>query len=125
MLTWMEVHPMPFVCTTNLANRLDPATLRRFVFKATLSFLASSSAVAAFRRFFELEPPAGLDTLHTLTPGDFAVVRRRAQVLGIADDPDELLAMLKAECRAKPGGSSRTVGFAAPTATGNPSCDVQ
>ena len=31
----------------------------------------------------------------------------------------------KAECRAKPGGSSRTVGFARPTTTGNPSCDVQ
>src|SRR5690606_15416617 len=25
MLTWMESHPQPFACTTNMADRLDPA----------------------------------------------------------------------------------------------------
>ena len=30
MLTWMESHPLPFACTTNFAEHLDPATLRRF-----------------------------------------------------------------------------------------------
>ena len=111
MLTWMESHPSPFVCTTNLAERLDPATLRRFVFKATLGYLKPALAGNAFRRFFDLEPPAGLCALVTLTPGDFAVVERRAKVLGVADDPNELLAMLGSECRAKPGGGSRSVGF--------------
>ena len=33
MLTWMENHPLPFVCTTNLMNRLDQASLRRFTLK--------------------------------------------------------------------------------------------
>ena len=33
MLTWMESHPLPFACTTNFGEHLDPATLRRFVFK--------------------------------------------------------------------------------------------
>ena len=32
MLTWMESHPLPFACTTNFGEHLDPATLRRFVF---------------------------------------------------------------------------------------------
>ena len=39
MLTWMESHPLPFVCTTNDGERLDSASLRRFVFKARLGFL--------------------------------------------------------------------------------------
>ncbi|MCY4594312.1 MAG: ATP-binding protein [Bryobacterales bacterium] len=41
MLTWMESHPLPFACTTNFADRLDPATLRRFVFKVTLDYLSA------------------------------------------------------------------------------------
>ena len=28
MLTWMESHPLPFACTTNFGERLDPATRR-------------------------------------------------------------------------------------------------
>ena len=38
MLNWMESHPLPFACTTNFKDHLDPATLRRFVFKVTLKF---------------------------------------------------------------------------------------
>ena len=33
LLTWMESHPLPFACTTNLMERLDAASLRRFTFK--------------------------------------------------------------------------------------------
>ena len=39
MLTWMESHLLPFVCTTNDGEWLDSASLRRFVFKARLGFL--------------------------------------------------------------------------------------
>ena len=39
MLTWMESHPLPFACTTNFNERLDPATLRRFDFKIALDYL--------------------------------------------------------------------------------------
>ena len=41
MLTWMESHPLPFACTTNFGKHLDPATLRRFVFKIALDYLGS------------------------------------------------------------------------------------
>jgi transitional endoplasmic reticulum ATPase len=33
MLTWMEQHALPCACTTNLAGRLDRASLRRFLVK--------------------------------------------------------------------------------------------
>ena len=110
MLTWMENHPLPFACTTNFGEYLDRATLRRFVFKVTLDYLAPEQAEAAFRRFFTLSPPAELTRLTALTPGDFAVVRRRADALGRLGDPEGLTAMLRAECDAKPD-RPRPIGF--------------
>ena len=112
MLTWMESHPLPFACTTNHGDNLDPATLRRFVFKASLGYLGPESVAAAFRLFFELAPPRELLSLRALTPGDFSVVRRKAETLGQTDDPAALLAMLEAECLAKPGVGG-AIGFGA------------
>ena len=110
MLTWMESHPLPFACTTNYGEHLDPATLRRFVFKLAFSYLAHDQVEAAFRGYFALTPPAQLSTLTALTPGDFAVVRRKAEILGRLREPDALAAMLRAECDAKPD-RPRTIGF--------------
>ena len=115
MLTWMENHPLPFACTTNLVDRLDPATLRRFVFKIALDYLTPEQAATAFRRYFGLAAPALLASLATLTPGDFAVVRRKAEVLGQLEDPQALIAMLRAECDAKREGT-RGIGFRAAVA---------
>ena len=110
MLTWMESHPLPFACTTNLSERLDPATLRRFDFKITLGYLAPGKAKAAFRSFFDLAPPPGITALAHLTPGDFAVVRRRAGILDKLGDPEALAAMLREECEAKPN-CPKAIGF--------------
>lgn len=110
MLTWMESHPLPFACTTNLGEHLDEATLRRFVLKITLAYLTPAQAAAAFRRCFALTPPASVASLASLTPGDFAVVRRKAEVLGQLEDPEALVAMLRAECDAK-RGRTRGIGF--------------
>ena len=82
MLTWMESHPLPFACTTNFAEHLDPATLRRFVFKVRLNYLAPAQVEEAFRSHFALPPPNGITNLAALTPGNFAVVRRKAESLG-------------------------------------------
>ena len=48
----MESHPLPFACTTNFGEHLDPATLRRFVFKIALDYLSPAQAEAAFRTYF-------------------------------------------------------------------------
>ena len=106
ILTWMESHPLPFACTTNFAEHLDEATLRRFV----LDYLAPVQVEAAFRDYFALKPPAPLTTLTALTPGGFAVVRRKAEVLGRLQEPEALVAMLRAECDAKPN-RPRAIGF--------------
>ena len=78
MLTWMEQHPLPFACTTNLAERLDRASLRRFLVKARFDWLTPAQVRLAFRRFFDVAPPPAIDDLRALAPADFALVRRRA-----------------------------------------------
>jgi transitional endoplasmic reticulum ATPase len=103
MLTWMEQHPMPFACTTNLPDRL--INLR-------LGWLTAAQARLAFRRFFAAEPPLGLDALRTLTPADFALVRRRATATGASDNPADLLRLLAAECEGR-AGAALPVGFRA------------
>lgn len=115
MLTWMEHHPLPFACTTNLPERLDRASLRRFLVKARFGWLTPAQARLAFRRFYDLPPPAALDGLHALAPADFALVRRRAEVAGTSGDADALVGLLAAECDGRIGDRG-PIGFARPAA---------
>ena len=110
MLTWMESHPLPFACTTNFGEHLDPATLRRFDFKLRLDYLTPDQAVEAFRVFFGLDASPPVRALSGVTPGDFAVVRRRAEILGKLGDANALAAMLREERDAKPDRPTR-IGF--------------
>jgi AAA+ superfamily predicted ATPase len=110
MLTWMEQHALPFACTTNLPERLDRASLRRFLVKVRFDWLTQAQARLAFERFFGVAGPLALDGLRTLTPGDFSLARRRAVYMG-AVEPDELVRLLAAECEGRVGGRL-AVGFA-------------
>ena len=110
MLTWMESHPLPFACTTNFGEHLDPATLRRFTFKIALDYLTPVQSKAAFRAYFGIEAPPDVEDLTTLTPGDFAVARRKAEILGHLEDAAALAGLLRAECASKPGHRGR-IGF--------------
>jgi len=110
MLTWMESHPLPFACTTNFGENLDPATLRRFTFKIALDYLTPDQSQAAFHTYFALKAPPEIGDLSTLTPGDFAVVRRKAEILGHLQDAEAIAELLRAECEAKPNHSHK-MGF--------------
>ena len=112
MLTWMESHELPFACTTNLVERLDAASLRRFTFKISFGFLDRRQVGKAFAEFFHLPPPPQIADLGCLTPGDFAVVRRKAAILGFLDDPKALADALVKEAMVKPQ-FSRPMGFMA------------
>ena len=112
MLTWMERHDLPFCCTTNLIERLDAAAMRRFLVKARFGFLAPAQCALAWRRSFDTAPPPGLAALDRLTPADFDLVQRAAEIGGHAGDPAALLAALEREQRAKPGASG-PIGFRA------------
>ena len=101
---------MPFACTTNLIEKLDPATLRRFVFKISVSCLDATRANAKFCAWFGLTPPSALSSPQIFTPGDFAIARQKAEILGHLNKPDSFYALLKSECQAKPN-QPRPIGF--------------
>lgn len=109
LLTWLDRHPYPVVAATNHPGSLDPATLRRFVFKLDLRPLGQAAAARAFLRFFGHGAPTELDALRNLTPGDFAVVARQLR-RAPARSPGEIVDRLELESMAKPDRGAR-MGF--------------
>jgi transitional endoplasmic reticulum ATPase len=110
MLTWMEQHPLPFACTTNLAERLDKASLRRFLVRLNFDFLRPDQAALLFRRSFAVEPPAALARLDRLTPADFSRITRRCAALNLPMGALALHDMLAAEIEGR-DGATRSIGF--------------
>jgi transitional endoplasmic reticulum ATPase len=123
LLVQMECFEGPFVCTTNLVNELDEASLRRFTLKIRFDPLD----VEQRRRMFDatlrcLAPASGdlvssstrsaLDRLDRLTPGDFAVASRKLTLLGGDVTERALLEALRGESEAKQRGH-RPLGFSA------------
>jgi SpoVK/Ycf46/Vps4 family AAA+-type ATPase len=110
MLTQMESHPLPFVCTTNLMDDLDQASLRRFTFKVKYDYLTQQQTESAFKHFFGAAATVPLGGLMYLSPGDFAVVAKKANICGIADHC-ELVTLLRQEQEVK-DVKSNPIGFA-------------
>jgi len=57
MLTWMERHPLPFICTTNLSEKIDEAAFRRFYFKTKFDYLKRDQVASAFHCFLDKSAP--------------------------------------------------------------------
>ncbi len=120
LLVQMEACEGIFVCTTNLYETLDAASLRRFDVKVRFDALREEQRRAMFAATLGAEAAAleGDSTTHAtlarlagLTPGDFATAVRRAAVLGKSLGAPTLLAALEGEWKAKPEGARRRVGF--------------
>jgi hypothetical protein len=90
-------------------DRIDQASLRRFTLKLRFSPLNAVQTTLAFERFFGIVAPRRL--ADDLTPGDFATVRRKRDLLGVTD-PSALVDWLDEEADAK-GARARPIGFAA------------
>lgn len=109
-------------CTTNLFRQLDQAALRRFVFKIPFSYLRPEQAMLLLQSQLGEHLPGPLEGdaaravarelshLHTLTPGDFAAVRRRLRALDLKATPEALVAELRAEVQVK-DAAPRAIGF--------------
>jgi transitional endoplasmic reticulum ATPase len=110
MLTWMEHHPLPFVCTTNLPERLDRASLRRFLIRVTFKYLAPAQSAKLFSASFGAEPPIGLARLDKLVPADFSRIVRRVTALGQGFEPEALLDLLTTEMEGR-DGATNPIGF--------------
>ncbi|MEZ5925436.1 MAG: AAA family ATPase [Hyphomicrobiaceae bacterium] len=111
MLTWMEEHTFPVCFTTNLVDRFDTASLRRFTFHIRFDYLARAGLERAYLTFFKMSrvPPGGL-AFTNLTPGDFAQARKQAVVLGILGEPERIVELIADIARNKPGARG-SIGF--------------
>ncbi len=109
MLTWMESHEYPFVCTTNLIDSLDEASLRRFTFKIKFDFLTTEQVNSGIEYFFGIKN-ADVN-IKGLTAGDFATVKKKTDFLNITDI-DEIAGLLESEVKIKKSKTlQNTVGF--------------
>ena len=95
--------------TTNLADRLDPAAARRFLFRATFKFLDELRVVRAWEFFFGGKCPTDVRNLSRLVPADFALASERALKLGYLSDRDRITSELVARSRDKHRTSA--IGF--------------
>ena len=109
MLTWLDQHPLPVIAATNHRHRLDPAALRRFVFKLDLQPLGVDLAARAYERFFGCPAPERLVNLRGLTPGDFAVVARQLKNAP-ATSTQDIVELLQREVDCRPELGAR-IGF--------------
>lgn len=123
MLTQMETFSGIFICTTNLMDKLDAASLRRFDFKVKFDYLSPNQRWLLFQR--ECQRLGGqlpsnpenlaifkqqVQRLTKLTPGDFAAVSRQVAVLGVIPQPERMIQVLEQECKAK-GETFTSIGF--------------
>lgn len=123
LLQQMERFPGIFICATNLFQQLDAAALRRFTFKLEfheltedqrMKMLANECNLNYDTMDKELFDHIEYEMLSTqfLTPGDFATVKRQANLLGEDLTVDEWIDRLKVEAKAKVAGLTRnSFGF--------------
>ncbi len=109
--------------TTNLYRGLDPAVLRRFMFKVEFLPLKVEQRLllwdAHLARFLAAPPDArgqraiesALRAMGELVAGDFGVVARRVEVLGGPVEPAGLLRELEEEVCSRKHDASRSIGF--------------
>ena len=84
MLTQMEDHPLPFICTTNLKDGLDPASFRRFIFKIRYEYMKAENIQSGIKEYFnqnisikDIEDKE----LQYITAGDFVIVKKKLDIL--------------------------------------------
>ena len=111
MLTWMENHPYPFICTTNFMDTLDEASLRRFTFKIKFKYMTINQVKLGFKHFFNQDVSEEIAKINGLTAGDFATVKKKIAFLG-TDNVYELKQMLEEEVKVKKSKELKSaVGF--------------
>lgn len=120
MLTQMEAFEGVFIASTNLMDGLDPASIRRFDLKLKFGFMRkeqSAALLVEYCRALKLgevgaENTATVESIHNLTPGDFASVARRHGFSSFGNVAEFVKALL-AEARMKREGRVQAIGFIA------------
>lgn len=84
LLTQMEDHPYPFIMTTNLRDKIDPAANRRFVFKWKFEYMTKDNIKAGLKTYFGKDikfTDEQYEQLKYITAGDFKTVKHKLDIL--------------------------------------------
>ena len=116
LLVQMESFNYPFICTTNLIDKIDNASFRRFVFKVKFDFLPKEKIKNAVKYFFNKSISENkLAKYDCITAGDLFNVKRKLDIL--CDDKitsEDILSSLLEEIELKPDYKSKVkpkIGF--------------
>ena len=114
----METHRGVFICSTNLIDSFDRASLRRFAFKVQFKPLTTHGRIVVYQRYFpscyeslnDMEQ-SSLFQLPDLTLGDFKAVWKKLCLL--REGPQENMIILPALKRSISYRSRRSgeIGF--------------
>lgn len=115
MLTCMENHPLPFVCTTNLKDWLDKASMRRFIFKIKYEEMGHKEIQAGVNEYFSKRiklTEKDTEDLKHITAGDFPVVKKKLDILEDGKYTKEnIIEQLKEEQAEKGIFEPKVIGF--------------
>jgi transitional endoplasmic reticulum ATPase len=121
MLVQLEEFSGTLFVTSNFAERLDPASLRRFDLKVEFDYMKEVQAMrlleqACARLSLKWDPACVRGgELADLTPGIFSLVMRQARFRKVSDQRD-LIDRLREEVSRNPAGKGRPMGFLVPVA---------
>jgi SpoVK/Ycf46/Vps4 family AAA+-type ATPase len=120
----MESFSGLFICATNFMESFDSAAFRRFAMKIKFTFLKPDQSWSLLLQILEeinhpIEPDSclaerlkqSIRRLDNLTPGDFAAVKQRFDMMGTAFSAPDFVAALEQDCRGKGLGQKRRIGF--------------
>jgi len=117
LLVQMENFEGLFICSTNLMDDLDQASLRRFAIKVKFDYLKPEQAWKMLKQEcvgkVSDKDRQTITSMRNLAPGDFAAVKNRLTILGQDATADLLIVGLKEECTIKDDQPGVGIGFMA------------
>lgn len=84
LLTQMEDFEYPLIMTTNLKERIDKASMRRFIFKIKFDYMKPENVIAGVKEYFGEEFSLNeeqLTKLPHLCAGDFSLIKKKMEIL--------------------------------------------
>ena len=115
-LTQLEDYKGIVICTTNLKNVLDKATLRRFHICVEFKALKKEGTETLLKNYFPEynfteEQKEKLFHLNTITPGDFGILSERLQFVNQKNHNSNYITEQLCHLQEEKGNGTKVIGF--------------
>jgi len=115
LLVQMENFDGLFICSTNLMDDLDQASMRRFAIKVKFDYLKPEQACRMLEKecvgVLSDKDKRDITSIGYLAPGDFSAVKKRLDILGIKGTAGVMIQELKEEVLIKSDHHTSNFGF--------------